>query len=770
MLFLNKHKARLFVYSIFVVLLLFWMRGWFTFELPANPREENINDLSYLWTLYRSYDQGVLFSVWNPLMLTGNTNVVQRGYFLLAPLAYIAYEGGIYPNTLYIIATFIFFLLSGIGFFEFLRRYKLSIIGSLVGALCYMFLPPHLTLGLDAIEFSAFWACIPCMLLVVQLYSERDHPIRHGILFGVLLSCALFVGTTYLFFALPFLAVYSILQINITKHTTLKSQLIFLVALGIYFLGLTAYATIPILFEYNSMWISIESTRKNIFSILSLTEVIDLFFLRIRGIDPMSWVYNRNHPDMAFYLGISVAVLSTAAFFQRSKRNILIPSLFLLFTFFAFVSLRFSIVHQLLKIILLMGISASLEQKILFILSVTFVSLAGIKVVGVGRIGIKKILLLVFSIPLIAILLLNIGRFQGIFDHTVRVFLFATISLSTLAAFGTDTILSYISKNKQWIMGGIILLIVVYDLFPFSAYFRRVSKNDIEESSEIYTLLTKDSLPGRYYTPFPYKDHLPVYRYEYQTRYINRYRLNNENIYTPFTPRFSTQLYDVALLGLLENKKIDPDFFLQLLDWGFTNHVILRKEIADYTGIILYMKKNNWTVEKEDNHLVYLKNTHPSDYIQIYSSFAPIDKANQSNPLFWHERSKQGIALYEGSDLSKSKQVIETNISTHAWTRPSADNITVIANLKESALVVTSEGWYPGWHVEIDDQEYPLVRANYAHLGVIAPQGKHKIIFTYKQPWYYSAGKLITLSTLGCLGIFFIWILKRRFRLQRLRL
>ncbi len=762
------YRTRLMVYTFLLAVVLLWMRAWLQPGLPVNPREENTLDFAYLSALYRADNQGVLFAPWNPLTLGGNTNSVQRAYFLLAPLAYLSHLTGVDLKYVYIAATGVFFFFSGVGFFEFLRTFRLNPLASLLGAFTYMVLPPHLTLALDAIELNAFFASIPWILLVVRLQSNHDNPLRYGAVLGVLLSFAFFTGTTYFFLALPFLAIYCLLQICMEKRIHPKSQIVFLSTAFVLFAGLCAYAILPILFEYKSMWISMESQRRSIFSILSLPQIIEVFFLRFRGASPLSWTYERNHPDLAFYLGITSVLLSLVALVpKRKNRIIIIPSTFLIIVFLSFVSLRFSIVHELLKTVVSFGSSVTFQQKILLSFSAAvgcfFVYLLLLRHRAFDHIGIKKIALCVVFTVALVFLALHLEMFQGIFDHTVRVFLFITIALSTLAALGTDAVLSRFDKKHRLFVGAIILGIVVFDLFPFSSFFRSVSDSDLLESRDIYQALTHDPVAGRYYAPFPYKQHLPLYLYEYQTRFINRYRVNNENIYTPFTPLFSTHAYDVVLLGALEEKRIDPGFFLKLLDWGFTNHVLFRKEIARYDDIISYMEEHGWKEERKDAHLVYLKNTHPSDYVSVFSSFAWVPKDKWMDPLFWYQSDARGIPLFASEKNASGSTPSEAKTTKSAsWERPSQDRVNIKVEVDQPSLVVISEAWFPGWVVSIDAKIAPIVRANYAFLGVIVPPGHHTVSFSYQQPWYYTIGKDISVISMLFLFLFLAMEFKKR--------
>jgi hypothetical protein len=54
-------------------------------------------------------------------------------------------------------------------------------------------------------------------------------------------------------------------------------------------------------------------------------------------------------------------------------------------------------------------------------------------------------------------------------------------------------------------------------------------------------------------------------------------------------------------------------------------------------------------------------------------------------------------------------------------------------------LVVVAQPWTPGWRAAVDGENAPLVRANIAGLGVVAPPGRHRVEFSY-HPWSWRVG------------------------------
>jgi hypothetical protein len=78
-----------------------------------------------------------------------------------------------------------------------------------------------------------------------------------------------------------------------------------------------------------------------------------------------------------------------------------------------------------------------------------------------------------------------------------------------------------------------------------------------------------------------------------------------------------------------------------------------------------------------------------------------------------------------------------------------------------AAFLITSDVYYPGWRVTIDDQPVELFRANYAFRGVAVPAGQHVVKFTYHPRRFY-LGVAVSLASLFVLGGLAVVSLARR--------
>ncbi len=69
------------------------------------------------------------------------------------------------------------------------------------------------------------------------------------------------------------------------------------------------------------------------------------------------------------------------------------------------------------------------------------------------------------------------------------------------------------------------------------------------------------------------------------------------------------------------------------------------------------------------------------------------------------------------------------------------------------AFLVTSDVYYPGWQVKVDDAAVELFRANYAMRGVQVPAGKHTVRFEFKPKMFYYGAAISGFSLFALVGV-----------------
>ena len=624
---MHQSKQIILVVCLLSFVMAIWMRGWINGGVPLTPREENLSQLSNLWNLTKAADLGYLWTPWNPLDNTGAPNLIQRSYIVLAPLAQIATTTQISPDTIYKFASFLAFVLSGLGMYFLLRVIKLGNWPAIIGALAYMFSPPHITLASDLLDFNLYWATIPWIVWVGERFIRLHAPLFHAGLMGFLLTLASFTGNTYFVTATPFFIAYILLRMYFTqKHQKLK---FLLYSIG-FFLTLSAFITIPSIIEFPHTWLSQEIQRSMDF----------------------------RYPDMSWYFGTVVVTLAASSILSYKKfSSYLLP----------------------------IGIIFLCLAPVFFIMQDSTAKYIALRILQL------------------------FPQIQSTFDRTYRLFILPSFFLSFLTGLGSHLIL----KSRSGIIGIIIILAILIDFFPLSAYFFTTTHQELSLPQKTVTII--NSTPGRYWLAFPYVAHLPKYKYEYVSRQITLPRINSEYSYNALAPLYSSQLLEHNLFGALERKLLTPAQVDNLLSISNANIIILPQASHDYTHDVAWFTKHGWeTLDKTTSYWV-LKRTHP---------------------------------IFDASS-----------------NRPLPAEISLSLNIPTQTKLTISESWYPGWQVTIDNHPAPLLRSNYAFLGTKVPAGQHLVKFTYTPPWYYFAGKIISLIALAL----FVMVRSARFATSPLR-
>ena len=67
--------------------------------------------------------------------------------------------------------------------------------------------------------------------------------------------------------------------------------------------------------------------------------------------------------------------------------------------------------------------------------------------------------------------------------------------------------------------------------------------------------------------------------------------------------------------------------------------------------------------------------------------------------------------------------------------------------------LVLTDAWYPGWHVYVDGQEAPLLRADLIFRAVFLTAGEHTVEFTYAPASFRTGSIISTVALLMVLGL-----------------
>ena len=217
---------------------------------------------------------------------------------------------------------------------------------------------------------------------------------------------------------------------------------------------------------------------------------------------------------------------------------------------------------------------------------------------------------------------------------------------------------------------------------------------------------------------------------------------------------------DLKLRGLIQNIRF---FFVSSAN---------EKSFLDYISEV--MKNNNYEL---------------SGVVDMYSGY----DSETTTPIFvWENNNRNGNAwlvtnygLYEKKeskesvfaklseiDLASTALINENTIDkSFVVNGQSAGHVSILSyrsnvveylvDTKDSALLVTSEFYYPGWYVYIDGVSSDLLEVNYAFRGVYVPSGSHVVKFVYF-PMETCIGAVISLFTIFV--ILFIGLFGRKLK------
>jgi hypothetical protein len=92
-------------------------------------------------------------------------------------------------------------------------------------------------------------------------------------------------------------------------------------------------------------------------------------------------------------------------------------------------------------------------------------------------------------------------------------------------------------------------------------------------------------------------------------------------------------------------------------------------------------------------------------------------------------------------------------------TQASENEIKMISTNHDSAYLVLTDTYYPGWEAAIDGKSVPVLRCNYAMRAIELPPGEHHISFSFRPP-LFRIGAWVSLLSLFLL--FVLCILRRQ--------
>lgn len=152
---------------------------------------------------------------------------------------------------------------------------------------------------------------------------------------------------------------------------------------------------------------------------------------------------------------------------------------------------------------------------------------------------------------------------------------------------------------------------------------------------------------------------------------------------------------------------------------------------------------------------------------RLYGRPSVMPRAYLVNSLTVESDSQKTLARMFAPDTDLTKTAfVDTSIllvpdpkkpqgGTVTIDRYETQRITLSVEAAQDSFLVLSDTYYPGWKADIDGNEVPVYRTNYAFRGISVPEGTHIVRFYY-DPLSWRIGLLGTLVSLIVWLLFFV--------------
>lgn len=132
-----------------------------------------------------------------------------------------------------------------------------------------------------------------------------------------------------------------------------------------------------------------------------------------------------------------------------------------------------------------------------------------------------------------------------------------------------------------------------------------------------------------------------------------------------------------------------------------------------------------------------------------------LPRAYLVNKFFVEKNDEKILARLFSSDFNPYEYVLlekgtymkytKAEVSGQAYIKEDIGNeLTIEANVKDDAILVLTDNFYPGWRAYVDGKETEIIRANYAFRAIYLPKGVHTVKFIYA-PNSFKYGAYVTL-------------------------
>lgn len=210
-------------------------------------------------------------------------------------------------------------------------------------------------------------------------------------------------------------------------------------------------------------------------------------------------------------------------------------------------------------------------------------------------------------------------------------------------------------------------------------------------------------------------------------------------------------------------KVIDDNYWINILpSW---DPMLKQTNLYNVLGVKYFVSKNNLNIvstqfeeiAKIDSMRIY-KNKDYYPFGKICKKFVSeieidrnkncFDSVIQLQNTFCKDIDLTLLKKYERTDINKSEKFNLISVSNEV--------ITGKVDLLKKSCLFFSIPFEKGWNVKIDNIKTEIKQCNIGFMGVMIPKGKHKVVLTYKQP-FWDLGRFISMITVISIAIFYIY-------------
>jgi len=716
--------------AVLLLLTVLTMRNWLSGGLPISHRQEVLTEMSITWMFRQELAEGQILSGWNPTWFSGFPWRRFLAYPLYYVLAAVSLWGGISLERVLVGFYLVVMTGSGLTMFGYLRRLVKDWRAALVGASIYLRIPFHSHVGVETWIHAAFWMLLPLPLWCIEAGRQTEGSARTGalLLTGLTLGLYPIVSSEYAILAAPFAVLYLVFREweRIRNGVFWRRVMLDTVLVGGVSLGVAAFFVLPAMFETPLVGIQAKHAGESTFSNALISDYAVT-------------------PRLVWY------AIARRWHLATSREGL--PGLVNSFWSAAWYP---GLVAPVLALVGLLGLRRHMAAR---------AALVGL--------GLSLLMVTGPTFPM------NFFAHLPVFGRLspFRGLMMATFFASMLAAYGLHYMLAL--RFHGWagrlLVAGLVLALIA-DYAPNADAFKTTDAYFSEDERAAYAWLSAQEHPGRLLdivtTP--------------QNQYVRTWSLPQASM-----PRFAGYYDNGAPLHTWQQ--------LAWTDLATTTHLhqvrfaMVRTDDRDVAGSKRRLAEAGYDLVYEAGAVQILENPRNSAYVHLYDvvavdttgdffqSFAALPLLVQRNVAMvagdttagdaWPTRfAADGYVLVDPSDAllgaDASRQTVtvqdlealpaQAPLLAPLWVERSRyDRIYVEVYAPNALLLTVSESWYPHWRVRVDGQPRPVVRANWALLGVALEPGNHRVTFDYVAPWYDHVGYAITLLTLLAL---LLWV------------